>query len=98
MEKFYIFRWADRHSSGLATPILLDDGMGPWLINFRWSYVRNKKSNFLTDLSAKNRFSSGMETILTKKNRKKKNRKNRRFFTEKSDIFPKKSDFSRNFE
>ena len=33
----------------------------------------NKKSDFSADLSVKNRFSGGMETILTKKNRKKKN-------------------------
>ena len=35
---------------------------------------RNKKSDFSADLSEKKRFSGGMEMILTKKNRKKKNR------------------------
>ena len=43
----------------------------------------NKKLDFSVNFSAKNRFSGGMETILTKKNRKKKNR-------EKSSIFRRK--------
>ena len=50
----------------------------------------NKKSDFSADLSAKNRFSGGMETILTKKqSEENKSAKNQ----EKSDIFPTKSDF-----
>ena len=46
--------------------------------------ARNKKSDFFTDLSLKNRFSGGFEKICTGKNRKKQNR----------ETF---SDFSRNF-
>ena len=37
-------------------------------------FLVNKKSDFLVDFSAKNQFSDCMETILTKKNWKKKNR------------------------
>ena len=62
----------------------------------------NKKSDFSTDFSVKNGFSGGMETILTKKNRKKKLVKNRekspnfqlkirnfQYFPEKIQFFPK---------
>ena len=37
-------------------------------------YPRKKKSDFSADFSAKNRFSGGMETILTKKKSEEKNR------------------------
>ena len=47
----------------------------------------NKKSNFSTDFSAKNRFSGGMKTILTKKkSEEKKSAKN----WEKLPIFRRK--------
>ena len=65
-------------------------------------YPRTKKSEKIADFSVKNRFSVMLEKIFGWKNRLQKNwkkiGKNRRFFgekSEKSDIFPKKSDFSR---
>ena len=54
---------------------------------------RNKKSDFSADFSAKNRFSGGMETILTKKKigRKKIGKKSGKItdFSRKNPIFQK---------
>ena len=68
---------------------------------FHWAYPRNKKWDFSADFSAKNRFSGGMETILTKKIGRKKigkksgkiadfSAKNRKYpiFSRKNPIFP----------